>query len=105
MEKNFVAQEYVSPVTKFKADIAATLEAKKRMFLTKEILERLKKVMNTTEYERFLKLCKSVSYEELQEIFNYIYQSRCVQKVCSDYFTQLKRSMVPEYETKTFSIK
>ena len=61
-----------------------SLEAKKRSLLSKELLEKIRGIVNKEDYDRFLYLTSKVNYKELKELLDCIIKLRCVQKNCDE---------------------
>lgn len=67
-------------IEQYKLNLIINLEAKKRLLLTNEMLNKIKKVLTNNEYKRFIKLAEMVTYVELKTLFDDIYKNKCIQK-------------------------
>ena len=70
----------IASAEKMKYDAIASLEAKKKALLTKELLDKVRAIVSPEEYSRFLYLTSRVHYAELKELLDFIVKLRCVLK-------------------------
>ena len=70
----------IASAEKMRYDAIVSLEAKKKALLTRELLDKVRVIVNPQEYDRFLYLTSRVHYAELKELLDFIVKLRCVQK-------------------------
>lgn len=82
MSKIYFVKSFNNTIEQYKLNILLSLEAKKKAFLTKELIEKIRNILSKKEYNLFINAINKITYDELETLFYDIYKKKCVQKVC-----------------------
>ena len=70
----------INLISQYKTNLLISLEAKKKLLLTSELVELIKNNLNEKDFEKFMKHAKNINYNKLKELIFSIYIKKCVQK-------------------------
>ena len=82
MSKIYFVKSFNNTIEQYKLNILLSLEAKKKAFLTKELIGKIRNILSKKEYNLFINAINKITYDELETLFYDIYKKKCVQKVC-----------------------
>lgn len=80
MNKPKMIQDKSYIIDQHRMHMLITLEAKKKLLLTSELIEMIKKHLSKKEFEDFVRITEKIDYNKLKELLISIYKNKCVQK-------------------------